>query len=95
MTHFDGVKRRRLLIVWIAAVATCATAVSANLLLQPLHLRLVGLDLSTGLTGVTYLSATAMCATPVRWFRMAPRATRRITVQELRHQAADARSAQG
>jgi len=84
VTHFEVVKRRRYFIALIVAAGTCAAAVSADLLFQPQHVRLVGLNVSSGLSGVTYLSATVMFATALGWLRTVPRATRRITVQELR-----------
>ncbi len=87
MTHAEAVKRRRHLVIWIVSVATCAAAVLLDLLVQRLHVRVVGLDISSGLTGTTYVAATAMCFTTFRWFRTTRKTTRRITVRELRQRA--------
>ena len=87
MTHTEAVKRRRLLVVWVVTVVTCGGTVLLDLLLQPLNVRVVGLDVSSGLTGTAYVTATAMCFTTSRWFRAGRKAMRRITVRELRQRA--------
>ncbi len=87
MTHTEAAKRKRDLVVWIVTVATCAAAVLLDLLVQPLQVRVVGLDISSGLTGTAYVAVTAMCLTTFFWFRTARKTTRRITVRELRQRA--------
>ncbi len=87
ITHYEAVKRRQFFIGWIVAVATCAAVVLADLLIRPLHVRVMGLDVSSGLTGATYVAAAAMAAATFGWFRMAPKRARRITVRELRERA--------
>ncbi len=86
MTHYESVKRKRHLVVWIVTVATCAAVVLTDLLVQPLHVRVLGLAASSGLAGAKYVTATAMCVTTFRWFRVA-KPTQPITVQELRRAA--------
>jgi hypothetical protein len=68
-------------------VATFAVVVLAQMLLRPLHLRAMVFDVSTGLTAGTYLTAAAVGITTFRWFQTAPKATLRITVQDLRRRA--------
>ncbi len=84
VTQYDSVERRRLFVVWIVTVATCAAAVAADLLVEMPNLRILGFDVSTILTGATYVAATAMCVTTFRWFRTAAMSTPTITVWELR-----------
>ena len=84
MPQYGSVERRRLFVVWIVTVATCAAAVAANLLVQMPYLQLLGFHISTDLTGATYVAATAMCVATFRWFRTAPKRTTQITVRELR-----------
>jgi hypothetical protein len=77
-------KRKRLFVAWIVAVVTCAVVVAAEVVLGPLQFRPAGLDLSSWLVAGIYVSAVAMCLTTLRWFMTAPKATRQITVQDLR-----------
>jgi uncharacterized membrane protein YczE len=87
-----GDKRKRLFIVWIIAVATCAVTVLAQLILRPLHIRTVGLDVSSVLTVGMYVTTAAMCLVTLRWFLTTPKTARRITVQELRRRGSAAHS---
>ena len=72
MTTPEAVKRQRLFVVWIATVAICATVVLVDVLMHPVHIHLLGLHVSNGLTGTAYIAATVMCLTTFRWFRTAP-----------------------
>ena len=87
MTHIEAVKRRRLLVGWVVTVVTCGGTVLLDLLLQPLNGRVVGLAVSSGLTGTAYVTATAMCFPTFRWLRAGRQAMRRITVRGSRQGA--------
>lgn len=80
-------KARRWVVAWVATGAICAAAAVAVWLIGSSHVRFLGFDVASGLKGTAYLSATVMCVTTVRWFRLTRRRPPRITVRELRERA--------
>ena len=74
-------------------MAISAAVVLVDLLVQPVHIHMWGRHLSSGLTGIAYTAAIAMCVTTFRWFRTAPndhgqlKEPPQTTVRELRRRA--------